>query len=289
MSKIVEQLDGRTWKVTETLGGITTVYNVYDEDPSVDETVKKFQKLTESDLSSIKGIVGAAGPTGPTGPQGPTGATGPIGPTGPQGLTGPTGSPGPAGADGAPGRDGAPGPEGPPGPPGGGGSNGASGSIGINQVYTGVIPYGEEAMAALPGEFRFILNEMGFIDQIAISSFSSGSSDIASYLRQHKNTTGYLHIATPGTTEIWSYVGGEESGDGYFKFSLRGNTTQASTSGGSTTNLTYGSVARILFTPQPTEISRLKLYSGDISFMLNDQQKITIYVQNGLITYVDGV
>ena len=59
MSKIVEQIDERTWKVTETIGGITSIYNVYDEDPSIDDTVRKFQRLSQSDLSSIKGIIGA--------------------------------------------------------------------------------------------------------------------------------------------------------------------------------------------------------------------------------------
>jgi len=92
MSKIVERIDDNTWKVTEEIGGITTVYAVYGEDPSVDETVRKFQRLTESDLSSIKGIVGAAGPTGPTGPQGVKGDSGATGPPGPPGEDGRPGS-----------------------------------------------------------------------------------------------------------------------------------------------------------------------------------------------------
>lgn len=133
MSKIVERIDDNTWKVTEEIGGITTVYAVYGEDPSVDETVRKFQRLAESDLSSIKGIVGAAGPTGPTGP---------------------TGAPGMDGTPGSPGEDGAPGPPGPPGEDGRPGSGGGSSrgrqirtyleGGGTNFISLGYLPdYGE--------------------------------------------------------------------------------------------------------------------------------------------------
>lgn len=375
MSKIVEQLDERTWKVTEVIGGITSIYNVYDENPSIDDTVRKFQKLSQGDLGSIKGIVGAAGPTGPIGPSGPqgstgstgpagtsgtsgatgpigptgpqglkgdtgatgatgpsgvsptitvnpntitaspgssaalqtsvsgsntelrfvipagpagpTGATGPIGLTGPQGLTGPTGETGPigpAGLDGAPGRDGAPGPEGPPGPPGSGGSGGASGSLGLNYVYVGVGTL--EEVTLMSAQFQFIVNDDGFINQLAISQYMTGGADVAAYLRQSMDASGYIHISTPQATEIWSYFGGYDKGDGYIRFNLGTNTTQASTSGGSTTSLTSIGPAKILFTPPPSVRGPRKLYWGDISFM-NGEQEITIYVENGLITYVD--
>jgi hypothetical protein len=59
MSKIITQIDERSWEVTETVGPITSTYMVYDEDPSIDDTVRKFQRLSQSDLSSIKGIIGA--------------------------------------------------------------------------------------------------------------------------------------------------------------------------------------------------------------------------------------
>lgn len=64
---------------------------------------KKFQQVTDVELS------GAVGPTGPTGPQGATGANG---------ATGADGAAGAAGATGPSGSDGAAGPTGPTGPTG---------------------------------------------------------------------------------------------------------------------------------------------------------------------------
>lgn len=66
MSKIIEQLDERTWKVTETLGGITSVYNVYDENPEKEEVVRNIEKLDTSQLSFLKTALGISGGGGVT-------------------------------------------------------------------------------------------------------------------------------------------------------------------------------------------------------------------------------
>lgn len=61
MSKIVEQVDDRTWTVTETIGGVVSIYNVYDENPEKEEVVRNIEKLDTTQLSLLKTKLGIAG------------------------------------------------------------------------------------------------------------------------------------------------------------------------------------------------------------------------------------
>lgn len=61
MSKIVEQVDDRTWTVTETIGGVVSIYNVYDENPEKEEVVRNIEKLDTTQLSLLKDKLGISG------------------------------------------------------------------------------------------------------------------------------------------------------------------------------------------------------------------------------------
>ena len=132
MSKTVEQLDSRSWKVTENFGSYTSVYIVYDDDPNKTDTRKSFERMTTEELSAVKSLIGAAGPqgtTGGTGAQGVAGRDGSNEGSGAQGATGPTG---PAGSNGSNGGTGL---QGVQGPSGSGGGGGGIASVNSNSPY----------------------------------------------------------------------------------------------------------------------------------------------------------
>ena len=129
MSKTVEQIDSTSWKVTENFGSYTSVYIVYDDDPTKTDTRKSFEKMSTEELNAVKSLIGAAGPQGTTGGSGAQGAAG-VGTKGEQGAAGANGSNGSNGAQGATGATG---------PGGSNGSNGGTGAQGT-QGTTGTTP-----------------------------------------------------------------------------------------------------------------------------------------------------
>jgi hypothetical protein len=136
MSKTVEQIDSRSWKVTENFGNYSSTYMVYDEDPNKTETRRSFESLTEADLSAIRSIIGTAGAQGTAGSNGSNGSNGAQGTQGRQGVAGSNGSNGTQGATGATGTgtqgiQGRQGTTGATGPAGTNGSNGGTGLQGI--------------------------------------------------------------------------------------------------------------------------------------------------------------
>ena len=135
MSKTVEQIDSTSWKVTENFGSYTSVYIVYDDDPTKTDTRKSFEKMSTEELSAVKSLIGAAGPQGTTGGTGAQGAAG-VGTKGAQGAAGANGSNGGTGAQGA---TGATGPGGSNGSNGGTGAQGTTGARGT-QGTTGTTP-----------------------------------------------------------------------------------------------------------------------------------------------------
>lgn len=167
MSKTVEQLDSRSWKVTEDFGSYTSVYVVYDEDPNKTDTRRSFERMSTEELSAVKSLIGAAGPQGTTGgtgaqgiqgrqgiagtngsngAQGATGSTGGTGGTGAQGAAGvgTKGAQGAAGANGSNGGTGAQGATGATGPAGSNGSNGGTGAQGATGATGPTGPAGRD-------------------------------------------------------------------------------------------------------------------------------------------------
>ena len=179
--------------------------------------------------STVAGPAGPTGPAGATGPQGPkgdkgdTGNQGPKGETGPAGATGPAGPTGPAGADsevpGPAGPQGATGPQGPKGDKGDTGDQGPQGATG------GDGPQGIAGNDGADGDSAYDIwlslgntgTQQDFIDSLTGPAGEDGSAgnttsvynvdptcenaqqlDVGSMVYNSVNSSGSLHIVTPG-------------------------------------------------------------------------------------------
>ena len=147
----------------------------------------------------IQGPAGADGATGPAGPTGPAGADSEVpGPAGPQGATGPQGPKGDKGDTGDQGPQGATGGDGPQGIAGNDGADGDSaydiwlslGNTGTQQDFIDSLtgPAGEDGSA---GNTTSVYN-------VDPTCENAQQLDVGSMVYSSVNSSGSLHIVTPG-------------------------------------------------------------------------------------------
>ena len=173
-----------------------------------------------------QGIQGPAGATGPAGPQGATGADSTVpGPPGPQGATGPQGPKGDKGDTGDQGPQGETGAQGPKGDTGDQGLQGETGPAGPQGATGGDGPQGIAGNDGADGDSAYDIwlslgntgTQQDFIDSLTGPAGEDGSAgnttsvynvdptcenaqqlDVGSMVYNSVNSSGSLHIVTPG-------------------------------------------------------------------------------------------